>query len=188
MQKQTRITNKYDLMHLNTPSFATTTVTWDTSKLSELTFKRVVQALKAGFIKYRTGDAVAMYEAIRKQFEIPVFKLDEPKPTKKGDSWHGGYIHWEFATDKLMSALQPVYHAERVIRRLDSQNSGWMPWYLQDETLQPHRKYFYFENPHDLSEVKLAIDEIVNSPEVANKRRDAINFLQDGGKLEFTWR
>lgn len=184
MQKQKRITNKYDLMHLNTPSFAKTVVTWDTSKLSELTFKRVLQALKTGSMKFRTGDACAMYEAIRKQFEIPQFKLDEPKKRKDGQMG-GGYIHWEFPTDELIQALEPIYQAERVTYRLEH---NWMPWYLQPDTLPKDRKYLYVDNPHDFSEVRKAMDKITSSNEVAQKRRDAINFLQDGGKLEFTWR
>lgn len=184
MNKSKRITNKYDLMHLNTPSFAKTTVVWDTSKLSELTFKRVVQAVKQGYIKYRTGDACAMYNAVREQFEIPVFRLDEPKKRKNGEMG-GGYIHWEYPTEELYKALEPIYQAERVAYRLEN---SWMPWYLEADHLPKDRKYLYVDNPHDFTEVRKEMDRIMNSEEVAQKRRDAINFLQDGGKLEFTWR
>lgn len=179
------ITNKYDLMHYNTPSFASTVVTWDTSKLSALTFKRVLNALQVGGIKYRTGDAAAMYEAIRKQFEIPVFKLDEPKLQKNGNKYYGGYIHWEYATEDLIKALEPVYQTERTIRRLEG---DYIPWYMEEEHLPKHRNYLYIEHPHDFSEVRRVMDSIMNSEEIANRRRQAINFLQDGGKLQFTWR
>lgn len=184
MNPKKPITNKYDLMHLNTPSFATTTVTWDTSKLSELTFKRVLQAVKQGYIKYRNGDAASMYEALRKQFEIPCFRLDEPTKRKDG-SVGGGYIHWEFATDELTKALETIYKVERVARRLESK---YIPWYMEDENLPKDRNYLYIENEHDFSGVRQAMDNIMNGEEVAKKRRDAIDFLQDGGKLEFTWR
>lgn len=184
MNPQKRITNKYDLMHYNTPSFASTVVTWDTSKLSDLTFKRVLQAVKQGYIKYRNGDAASMYEALRKQFEIPCFRLDEPKKRKDG-SVGGGYIHWEFPTDELVKALETIYKTERAIRRLEG---DYIPWYLEAEELDKSRNYLYVENEHDFSELRMAMDNIMNSKEVAKKRRDAIDFLQDGGKLEFTWR
>lgn len=184
MNPQKRITNKYDLMHYNTPSFASTVVTWDTSKLSELTFKRVLQAVKQGFIKYRSGDAWAMYDAIRMQFEIPQFRLDPPTKRKDG-SVGGGYIHWEFPTKELLKSLEPIYKTERAIRRLEGK---YIPWYMEEEELPTNRNYLYIENEHDFSEVRQAMDNIMNSKELAKKRRDAIDFLQDGGKLEFTWR
>lgn len=184
MNPKKPITNKYDLMHYNTPSFASTVVTWDTSKLSELTFKRVLQAVKQGYIKYRNGDAASMYEALRKQFEIPCFRLDPPTKRKDG-SVGGGYIHWEFATDELIKSLEPIYKTERAIRRLEGK---YIPWYMEEEELPTNRNYLYIENEHDFSGVRQAMDNIMNSKELAKKRRDAIDFLQDGGKLEFTWR
>jgi hypothetical protein len=184
LNPQNPITNKYDLMHYNTPSFASTVVTWDTSKLSERTFNRVLQAVKQGHIKYRSGDAASMYEAIRKQFEIPQFRLDEPTKDRHGEL-HGGYIHWEYSNDELFQALGKVYVVERVSRRLEGK---YIPWYLEEENLPKEQEYLYVESEHDFSEVRQAMDSIMNSKEVAQKRRDAIDFLQDGGKLEFTWR
>ena len=171
-------------MHYNTPSFASTVVTWDTSKLTELTFKRVLQAVKQGHIKYRSGDAASMYEALRKQFEIPIFRLDEPTKRKDG-SVGGGYIHWEFATDELIKALKPIYSVERVTRRLEGK---YIPWYMEEETLPESRNYLYLDYAHDFTELRKAMDTITSSEEVAKKRKDAIEFLQDGGKLQFTWR
>jgi len=179
-----RITNKYDLMHYNTPSFASTVVTWDASKLTPITYKRVLNALKTGGIKYRNGDAASMYEALRKQFEIPMFQLDEPKKNNRGGV-SGGYIHWDFITDKLYNALELVYQTERVARRLEG---SYMPWYMESDHLPKDRNYLYVEHEQDFSEVRQAMDELINSEEVANKRKNAISFLQDGGKLQFTWR
>lgn len=184
MNQSKRITNKYDLMHYNTPSFASTVVTWDTSKLTPITYKRVLNALQTGSIKYRCGDAASMYEAIRKQFEIPEFLLDEPKPNKRGEMG-GGYIHWEFATEELIQALKPIYSVERVTRRLEGK---YIPWYMEEETLPESRNYLYLDYAHDFTELRKAMDTITSSEEVAKKRRDAIEFLQDGGKLQFTWR
>ena len=171
-------------MHYNTPSFASTVVTWDTSKLTELTFKRVLQAVKQGHIKYQSGDAASMYEALRKQFEIPIFILNEPTKRKDG-SVGGGYIHWEFATDELIKALKPIYSVERVTRRLEGK---YIPWYMEEEILPEGRNYLYLDYAHDFTELRNAMESIINSEEVAKKRRDAIEFLQDGGKLQFTWR
>lgn len=184
MNPQKRITNKYDLMHYNTPSFASTVVTWDTSRLTPITYKRVLNALKSGGIKYRTGDAASMYDAIRQQFEIPQFRLDEPKKLKSGHT-QGGYIHWDFLTDELYNSLELVYQTERVSRRLAG---DWMPWYLEPDHLDRNRNYLYIEHEQDFSEVRACMDKVMNSEEVASKRKNAISFLQDGGKLEFTWR
>ena len=180
-----RISYKYDLMHRNTPSFASTVVTWDTGKLTPITKKRVITALRTGVSKFRGGDAASMYWEIRKQFEIPDFALR--KPTEKKGYTRDGYVQWEFATDKLMLALDRVYKAERAIQRIE--NPHGLPWYLKDESIDTKKtNYFYFENNHDTTEVEAAINEIVNSPEIKDKREQAIHFVETGGKLTFTWR
>lgn len=173
---------KYDLMHLNTPSYASAVVTWDTSKMSKITFNRVVKALKTGMIQFRSGEASAMYYEIRKRFEIPEFVLK--KPQLKGKNTRSGYVHWEFATDKLMLALEPIYKAEQVLARMEN---TYVPWYLQKEKLS-NEDYFYFDNNHDMTEVEAAMQEIVNSPDIRDKREQAIHFVETGGKLTFTWR
>ncbi len=172
---------KYDLMHLNTPSYASAVVTWDTSKMSKITFNRVVKALKTGMIQFRSGEASAMYYEIRKRFEIPEFVLK--KPQLKGKNTRSGYVHWEFATDKLMLALEPIYKAEQGFARMEN---SYVPWYLQKEKLS-NEDYFYFDNNHDMTEVEAAMQEIVNSPDIRDKREKAIHFVETGGKLTFTW-
>ena len=178
------ITNKYDIMHLNTPSYASAVITWDTSKLTKITKNRVVNALKTGAIHFRSGDAANMYQEIRRRFEIPEFVLT--KPTQKRGYVQTGYAHWEFATDKLMLALDRVYKAERAIQRMESQHG--LPWYLHEESIDAkNTNYFYFENNHDMAEVEEAMQEIVNSPDIRDKREKAIHFVETGGKLTFTW-
>ena len=177
--KPKRISYKYDLMHLNTPSYASCEVTWDTSKLTKITYNRVLNALRTGVIQFSSGDAANMYHQLRKRFEIPEFILRKPQQDGRN-----GYIHWEFATDKLMMALEPIYKAEQVARHMEG---NYMPWYLQKEKLED-QDYFYFENGHDLTEVQAAINEIVFSPDIRDKREQAIHFVETGGKLTFTWR
>lgn len=180
--KPKQIGYKYDLMHLNTPSYASCEVTWDTSKLTPITFNRVVKALQTGVIQFSRGDAANLYQELRKRFEIPEFILR--KPQLKGKNTRSGYVHWEFATDKLMLALEPIYKAEQVLARMES---SYVPWYLQKDKLS-NEDYFYFDNNHDMTEVEAAINEIVNSPEIKDKREQAIHFVETGGKLTFTWR
>lgn len=180
--KPKQIGDKYDLMHLNTPSYASCEVTWDTSKLTPITKNRVVKALKTGVIEFSRGDAANMYHELRKRFEIPEFILR--KPQLKGKNTRSGYVHWEFATDKLLMALEPIYKAEQVLQRME--RSGYLPWYLQDD-LKDHQ-YFYYEEDHDMTEVEAAINEIVYSHEIKDKREQAMHFVESGGKLTFTWR
>ena len=62
------IRNKYDLMHYNTPSYASTVVTWDTGKMGAITKKRVIEWLKTGKARYSRGEAESMYHQLRKRF------------------------------------------------------------------------------------------------------------------------
>jgi hypothetical protein len=176
--------NKYDLMHLNTPSFASSVVTWDTSKLTPITKNRVIKAFKDGFIKFSSGDAASMYMELRKRFGIPEFTLNEPTKTKSGHLT-GGYISWGVESAEMTALLQPVYHAERVARRLEG---NYVPWYLQADELALDRTWFHYSLEHDMSEVKAYIDRTMASPEIKERREEAIQFIEAGGKLTFTWR
>jgi len=179
------ITNKYDLLHRNTPSYASCEITWDTSKMTKITKNRVLKALQSGTINFRYGAAADMYNEVRKRFEIPEFVLN--KPVQKRTHLQNGYINWEFATDRLMLALDQVYKAERAIQRMESHYG--LPWYLEAENLSENsNNYFYYETDHDMKEVEEALAEITNSPEVRDKRERAIHFVESGGKLTFTWR
>ena len=179
------ITNKYDILHKNTPPYASCEITWDTGKMTKITKNRVIRALEAGTINFSYGDAASMYREVRKRFEIPEFILNKPK--KKRGYTQNGYINWEFATDKLMLALDQVYKAERAIQRMESQHG--LPWHLEAESISENKhNYFYYETDHDMKEVEEAIAEITHSPEVRDKREQAIHFVESGGKLTFTWR
>lgn len=180
------ITYKYDLMHLNTPSFASSVVTWDCDKLTKITKKRVIDALKNGFIKYGGGDAASMYSEIRKRFEIPHYAISTPTFKTTGEIKLSGRIDWDYATPQLLDAIEPLYQVERVAKRLEG---NWVPWYLTADSIKDSQyKHFYFETDHDLTEVRKCIDEIMNSPDIAKKREEALNFVLAGGKLEFTYK
>lgn len=183
------IRNKYDLMHHNTPSFASTVVTWDTSKMGKVTKKRVIEWLKTGKARYSRGDAASMYHQLRLRFGLPNYTVNEAKPVRDGSYHHGGYVRWENASDKLMQAINIVYQSERVMRRLAGENARHLPWYLQKD-MQDNKEvgYFYMENPHDLTEVNAEIERIMASPEISAKREEAVQFVEEGGTLSFTWR
>lgn len=183
-----RMTNKYDLMHNNTPSYASTIVTWDCAKMGKTTFNRVVRWLQKGSAQYSRGEAAAMYEEVRKRFEIPEYVIRNHTGDPKG---RGGYLFWEHATPQLMQALNKVYKTERTIVRMENAQkaNSWMPWYLQDEELKStERGYLYLENVHDLSEVEKYVAEIVNSEVIKARREQAVDFVKSGGKLQFSWR
>ncbi len=181
--KPKRISYKYDLMHLNTPSFASTEVTWDTSKLTPITKNRVLNALKTGYIKFTRGDAADMYQEIRKRFEIPEFIVR--KPVKKKDHVQSGYLHWEFRTEKLSEIIHRVYQTERVARRLEGK---YLPWYMEHEEMPKDQNYMYLDMEHDLSELEVEVNRVMNSDEIKDKREQALIFVEQGGKLTFTWR
>jgi hypothetical protein len=153
--------------------------------MTKITKNRVLKALQSGTINFRYGAAADMYNEVRKRFEIPEFVLN--KPVQKRTHLQNGYINWEFATDRLMLALDQVYKAERAIQRMESHYG--LPWYLEAENLSENsHNYFYYETDHDMKEVEEALAEITNSPEVRDKRERAIHFVESGGKLTFTWR
>lgn len=182
------IDNKYNLMHHNTPSYASTVVTWDCSKMGKTTFNRVVNWLQSGVARYSRGEAASMYEEVRKRFEIPEYVVRNGSSNKNAA---GGYLFWEHATPQLMQALNIVYKTEQTIVRMENAQkvNSWMPWYLKAEELtNTDRGYLYLQNEHDLTEVQKCVSEIVDSPVIKARREQAVEFVKSGGKLQFTWR
>lgn len=180
------IHNKYDLMHRNTPTYASTVITWDTGKMGAITKKRVIEWLKTSTPKYQRGEAAGMYRQLRKRFGLPEFRVDEYKPPSGGRKWgNSGVIKWENPSEGLMHALNQVYQAERVIQRI--QQPTHSPWYLQDDTLNPSDGYFYIDNEHDLTEINAEIAKVLASPENAVKTQEAIRFVEEGGTFTFTY-
>ena len=183
--KPIAIRNKYDLMHHNTPSFASTVVTWDTAKMGSITKKRVIEWLQTGKARYSRGDAASMYHQLRKRFGLPNYIVSPCTQSKSGNWNPNGYIRWENASDGLMHAINQVYQSERVMRRLSGHGT---PWYLEADAKSKDDGYFYVENPHDFTEIDAEIAKIMASNEVASKRDEAVKFVEEGGTFTFTWR
>jgi hypothetical protein len=181
MDTNRHTTDKYSLMHLNTPSYSSSVVTWDCAKLTPITYNRVIKWLGDGNPRFQTGEAASMYNELRRRFELPDFTVTEfdEKSTR------GGYIRWSSTTPRLYCLLNNIYQAERVTHRL--KGSGWIPWYLRSDTIDEKEGYFYTENPHDLTEIKQAIQEITHSEQMKQRREDAVAFVKNGGKLTFTY-
>ncbi|CAB4135576.1 hypothetical protein UFOVP285_65 [uncultured Caudovirales phage] len=180
--KSRPIKYKYDLMHNNTPSYASSVITWDCSKMGKITFNRVVKWLDTGTAKYNYGEAAGMYNEVRKRFDLPSFVVrnGQGNPNNRGT----GVISWERATPQLLEAIDRVRQTELVIHRME--NSSYTPWYLQQE-LDGDEGRLYLENVHDLTEVEKCVAEIIESDKTKEKRKQAVEFVKSGGKLEFTW-
>lgn len=178
-----RISNKYDLMHNNTPSYSSAVITWDCSQMGKITFNRVVKWLETGMAKYSYGEAASMYNEIRKRFELPSFVVRNGQGNPNTGS--SGCIEWEKATPQLLEAINKVRQTELVIHRME-QSNGYTPWYLQEE-LDGDQGRLYLENVHDLTDVEKYVAEIINSDSTKEKRQQAVEFVKSGGKIQFTW-
>lgn len=187
MIKNKEISYKYDLMHLNTPKFASSVITWDTKKMGPITKNRVIHALKTGACKYRNGDASAMYGAIRKRFALPEYVVRQSQ--RKDDSYNG-HLYWDHADEGLLNALNTIYQAERVMVKLENSQTGqkWMPYYLTSDTINPSHGQFYLQNQHDLTEVKANIQRIMSNDDLSRRREEAVQFVNDGGTFTFSYR
>ena len=179
MELTSHVTNKFNLMHLNTPSYSSSVITWDCAKLTPITYNRVIKWLDDGNPKFRRGEAASMYHELRRRFQLPDFTVTEAEGKRSN-----GYIRWSSTTPHLYSLLSNIYQAERVAYRL---KSGYLPWYLRSDTINEKEGYFYIDNPHDLTEIKQAINEITHSEQMKQRREEAIAFVKNGGKLTFTY-
>ena len=178
-----KIKNKYDLMHLNTPMYAYTEITWDTSRLSKITKNRVLNALQSGFTKYHRGDAAAMYKAIAERFGIPRIKISNAR--RKETHTEYGELRFHHVNDKVYQELSKVYKAEQVMRRLSGET--YIPWYLASPELPREASFFYLENEHNLADLELVIKEMFEGQEYADKVKNAIQFIENGGTFKFTY-
>ena len=178
-----RISSKYDLMHNNTPSYSSSVITWDCSKMGKITFNRVVKWLETGMAKYNYGEAASMYNEVRKRFDLPSFVVRNGQGNP--DTGSSGCIEWEMATPQLLEAIEKVRQTELVIHRMESSN-GHTPWYLREE-LNEDKGRLYLENAHDLTDVEKYVAEIINSDNTKEKRKQAVEFVKSGGKVQFTW-
>jgi hypothetical protein len=178
MELTSHVTNKFNLMHLNTPSYSSSVITWDCAKLTPITYNRVIKWLESGVARFSSGEAASMYNELRRRFELPDFVL-KPKEGK-----HSGYIKWSSTNPHLYSLLSNIYQAERVTYRL---TGSYVPWHLRSDTISEMSGYFYMDNEYDLTEISLAIHEITHSEQMKQRREEAVAFVKNGGKLTFTY-
>ena len=178
MDTNRHLTDKYALMHLNTPSYSSSVITWDCSKLTPITYNRVIKWLESGVARFSTGDAASMYNEVRSRFGLPNFEISRNKENVTR------YIRWSSTTPHLYCLLNNIYQAERVTYRLAN---GYVPWYLRSDTIDEKEGYFYMDNPHDMTEIEQAIHEITHSEQMKQRREDAVAFVKNGGKLTFTY-
>lgn len=175
MQEQIKIRNKYDLMHRNTPKFARTTIEWDTKLMTPLTKKRLIQCLKQGFNQYGRGDTGDMYRALVDKFEVP--DVYTPKQGSTGE------FRFKYVPDYVWEEANKIHKADQVVTRLNGAPSWW-----RDNELSRDSTYFWVRNDgHDYTEFKLACERMMQE-EIVNKRmREALQFVEDGGVIRFTY-
>jgi hypothetical protein len=156
--------------------------------MGKITFNRVVRWLETGIAKYSYGEAANMHREIRERFGLPSFIVRNytGNPKNRGSQ---GTIEWHNATPQLLEAITNVWETERVIHRMENadKKNYYTPWYLNGKPDAENGR-IYLDNVHDLSEVEKHVAEIINSDETKAKRKQAVEFVKSGGKLEFTWR
>ena len=182
MKDTQKIVYKYDLMHRNTPKFARTTITWDTKLMSKLIRSRVVKALKAEPMHLGWGDAGKMYHALREKFEIPKCGVFYTNINGRNNT-QGRIIHLEFenATPEIRAEANRLLQAEIAIRRLEG--GHW--WGPSEITERQNGCTLY--NEHDTTTIAHLMREFMDSPEPKRRVNDALQFLDDGGVLVFTY-
>lgn len=181
-----KIVNKYDLMHLNTPAYARTTVEWDCSRLSPITKNRVLRWLADPTAKRSVrGDAADMYRAVRRHFGIPIMSVPEKYTNARG---HSGWtdLRWENPTPEVWAEIVQLYKSELVQRRLAGNANSWM---FNSEEPDPNRSYFWIDSSseHDTTALKEAVKRMFEGEEYARKVKEAVEFVSNGGRFYFTY-
>lgn len=182
-----KITNKYDLLHRNTPKYARTTIEWDCGLLTPITKNRVLKWLKDPTIERTSrGDAADMFYALRRQFKIPRVAVPVRKTSKySGNPIWSESLSWDKnVSAEVMEQIQLIYTSERVQQRLSGEQVSWM---FDKDT--PQAEYFWLasRSEHDLEPLLKAIHNMMESEEYAKKVNDAVEFVNNGGKLYFTY-
>ena len=182
MQDSQKISYKYDLMHRNTPKFARTTVTWDTKLMSPITRKKVIKALTDPTFKVGNGDAGKMYYELRKKFNIPNLRaFQEQNRYNEGQTYT--YLCLEGATPEIITKANEMLQAEITMRRL----AGNQWWGSTEINMGNYNSHWNFREPHDITEIGKLMAEFMESDEPKRRRKDALQFLEDGGVLVFTY-
>jgi len=187
----TKINYKYDLMHLNTPSYASTLVEWDTGKMGKITRNRVIKWLKSGIQTYFSGEAAGIYEKLIAQIDIPRVRIDACLLDKKWKDYNIATVSVLRPPDYLVEALEEAYVASRVVGKMN----GLTPRYFSYETVRHVISYW---GSHQFAHINLvpgvpmdnvlaAVDRMTKSEEYKDKIREAIEFIEQGKKLYFKY-
>jgi hypothetical protein len=180
MKESQKISYKYDLMHRNTPKFARTTIQWDTKLMSPITRKRVINALKHPDIKIGHGDAGQMYRALLEKFEIPNCKVYVEKYRDGDISTH---LWLEHCNEAIRAEANKMLQTQIVMQRLEGHGQYWGPKEVTENT----KHLNFYKHPHDLEQITKLMHEFMDSPEPKRRVNNALQFLEDGGVLTFTY-
>ena len=180
MKDSQKISYKYDFMHRNTPRFARTTIQWDTSLMTPITRKRVLNALQHPDVKIGHGDAGQMYRALCDKFEIPNCKVFIEK-YRDGDICTNVWL--EHADEAVRVEANKLLQTQMVMERLD----GNERWWGETEVTPDTRHLRLYKHPHDLARLIEVMREFMDSTEPKKRVRDALMFIEDGGVLTFTY-
>jgi hypothetical protein len=179
MKESQKISYKYDLMHRNTPKFARTTIQWDTSLMSPITRKRVINALTNPDMKIGHGDAGQMYRALCEKFEVPNCKVFIEK-YRDGDILTNIWL--EHSNEAIREEANRLLQAQIVMERLEN-NRWWGPNEVDADT----KHLRFYRHPHDTTRLIELMREFMDSTEPKKRVRDALMFIEDGGVLTFTY-
>jgi hypothetical protein len=174
-----KISYKYDLMHRNTPKFARTTIEWDTKLLTKITRNRVIRALHNPDYKVGHGDAGKMLEALRDKFEIPDCRVAEHGETRRHNAWT--YLSFKHAPQNIREEVNRLLQAEIVMTRLEGNR------YWGHQEVHPTMTGVSLYHPHDTQQLVSLMREFMESPEPKRRVNNALQFLEDGGVIRFTY-
>ena len=160
-----RIEYKYDLMHHATPEFATATIEWDLSRMGAITRNRVVKWLK-GEPPRMGGKARQVYEEVRRRFGIGEVVVDKER------------ISYQSIPDYVLKELTALKEVQDVINRLEGR-------YTYPYPLTAQGGHFWIDAHLDTSKVQAAVDRM--NAELADKRNEAVQFVEQGNKLSFVY-
>lgn len=178
MRESEKIIDKYDIMHKSTPAFARTTIEWDTKRMSKITRNRVIRALQKPDAFVGWGDAGAIIRALHNKFQIPMCQIW----TTKRKDWQETQLLVEAPSKKVLQEADTILKAEIVQRRLAGRS-----WYGSSDLLDRQRLREHFYETHDFSALITAMQEQREQPVIREAYRNALQFIEDGGVMLFTY-
>lgn len=170
-------TSGYEVMARSKVKCASTTVTWDFSKLGKVTKNRVIKAIQTGQMTFSYGDAAQIHALVRNVFGIPELTINE------GDK----RVYWSnLGKSELAKAFlqegEEVIRVSDVISRL---KHGFSPRY-RDGALSAGSGYLWYTEGCDVTKLEKLRQELMVLPEFQVAKDKAVKFIEDGNKITFT--